>query len=107
MKQTFDLETDDIQGIVASAYSHLSWAAYMLLRVTDPFKVKCWLGARIADVTTAAGKDPQDTHFNIALTWKGLSLLGLAEEKLSSFSLPFQQGMVQEHRFKNPRRLRL
>jgi Dyp-type peroxidase family len=91
------LERKDIQGLIVSSYKHLPCAAFLLLRVKDAAKAKAWLSSHIADITTAEVKH---AHFstNLAITYTGLQKLGLSQNALATFLLPFQEGMATEHR---------
>ena len=102
-RQVFEVELQDIQDLVASAYGHLPCAAYVLLQVVDRAKVKSWLASRLPLVTFVKAKSelsPLETpKVNFAFTHSGLRAMGLSEGELNLFSLPFRQGMVdQAHR---------
>lgn len=94
-----DLEHSDIQGIVLSAYSSLTCASYVLLRVDDPAKAKTWLSAIANEVTNAVkpAVTPR-TNLNIAITYSGLQKLGVAGDVLITFSFPFIDGMHSDRR---------
>ena len=93
-RQVFEIEKEDIQGLVASAYGRLPCAAYVLLQVgKDTAKAKQWLAARLPDTTVATGKS-EFSRVNFAFTHSGLKQMGMSDDELKQFSLPFQQGMV-------------
>jgi Dyp-type peroxidase family len=92
-----ELEREDIQGIVVSAYKHLQCAAYVLLRVTDSPKARSWLGQRVTEVTPSENKHAS-LSINLAFTCCGLQNLGLSQDVLATFSLPFQEGMAVPYR---------
>lgn len=92
-----ELEFQDIQGLVISAYAHLHCATYVLLRVTDGAAARRWLGQLAADVTTAAGKQER-ASVNVAFTRAGLEQLGLDADAIKTFSRAFFEGMATEHR---------
>ncbi len=98
MRQAFELNKVDIQGLAASGYGHLDYAAYVLLRVEDPGRVKGWLLAHIPEITRATGLQSDSTHLNLAVTAGGLPRLGLSGEALRRFPIAFQEGMVAPHR---------
>src|ERR1035438_132502 len=98
MRQAFQLKKEDIQGLAASGYGHLDYAAYVLLSVVDPARVKGWLSARKEEITRATGLQLVSTHLNLAVTAAGLSRLGLSGEGLRQFPIAFQEGMVAPHR---------
>lgn len=87
----------DIQGLVVSGYAHLPCVSYVMLRVVDAPAARGWLSNLVSEVTTSEGK--QDiSSLNIALTYRGLSALGLEKSVLESFSRPFIEGMATPHR---------
>jgi Dyp-type peroxidase family len=94
------LEFEDIQGIVISAYSKLTCASYVPLRVDDAPKAKQWLAAMASEVTKAVkptGDGPR-TNMNLAITHGGLKKLGVPDDVLTTFSFPFIDGMASERR---------
>ena len=93
----FELERQDVQGLVVSAYSKLPCAAYLLLRVNNPAGVRKWLSQHVTEVTTSENKNAH-FHTNLAFTSTGLESLGLNQKVLSTFSRPFQEGMATDHR---------
>jgi len=88
-----ELERKDIQGIVVSSYKHLPCAAYVLLRVTDARKARSWLAERVSEVTVSENKHASFS-INLAFTCSGLKTLGLSQNAVATFSLPFQEGMA-------------
>ncbi|HEY0371348.1 MAG TPA: Dyp-type peroxidase [Thermoanaerobaculia bacterium] len=94
-----DLEHSDIQGIILSAYSKLTCASYVLLRVDDAAKAKTWLASIAGEVTTAQKpRTTPATNLNIAITYTGLQALGVSEDVLVTFSFPFIDGMHSDRR---------
>lgn len=93
----FELDRNDVQGLVVSSYKHHPCAAYLLLRVNNPAGARKWLAQHVAEVTTSENKHAP-IHTNLAFTWNGLKKLGLSEKVLNTFSRPFQEGMATEHR---------
>jgi Dyp-type peroxidase family len=93
------LERSDIQGLLASAYGHLSCAAYLLLRINDGQAVAAaaWLGDTLGLVTTAAAKQA-GWSLNVALTYHGLAALGLDADALHTFPTAFRDGMASRAR---------
>ncbi len=89
------LETSDIQGLVLSGYAHLPYAKYVLLRIDKPDEVRTWLAEQIPLVTDAR-PSPRGNHpaVNVAFTHSGMRALGLPENVLEGFPLPFQEGMA-------------
>lgn len=92
-----ELEREDIQGFLLSAYGHLPCAAYLVLRVSDAAAGRRWLARRAAEVTTAVRKQ-EGFSTNLALTATGLHKLGLDAEGLATFPRAFREGMATEKR---------
>jgi Dyp-type peroxidase family len=93
------LEHQDIQGFLLSAYGHLPCATYLLLRVTDAAAGRRWLARLAESVTTAEGRQ-EGFSLNVALSSTGLSKLGLGGAALDTFPRAFREGMATEHRAK-------
>jgi Dyp-type peroxidase family len=92
-----ELERKDIQGMVVSAYKHLSCAAYVLLRIKNAPQARAWLSQRVTEVTASENKHAS-VSINLAFTYTGLKNLGLNQDTLDAFSFPFQEGMAAESR---------
>jgi Dyp-type peroxidase family len=89
-----DLDRNDIQGMAMRPY-RFPFAHYHLLNVSDPARVRRWLGDVAGRCTTVASLDASLSQaFNIALSWQGLAAIGTPQASLSSFPLEFQQGMA-------------
>ena len=87
----------EIQGLVLGGYGDLHCASYVLLRVTEAAAARRWLGSIIDQITTS--ERPQKVSAqNVALTHRGLRILGLDEDALGTFSRPFSEGMATVHR---------
>jgi Dyp-type peroxidase family len=88
------IDRDDVQGIVASGYAHLSYASYIFLRVTDTQSAKQWLASIADSVTTARHPGEQKSHrcLNLALTYSGLTAI-VPAKNLHGFSYEFVNGM--------------
>jgi len=95
---TDELETDDMQGLVARAYGNLPFARYLLCRIGDPAAARAWLGGVADQVFTAEQPGGTEPCLNLAFTWEGLRQLGLPESDLATFPRPLQEGMVTPHR---------
>ncbi|TVR54747.1 MAG: peroxidase [Gemmatimonadales bacterium] len=99
-------ERSDIQGLVASGYGHLPWAAYLFFRVQDPELGRAWLRERRREVTTAAPwpRDPEGNRIkpqeavNLALSAPGLRALEVPASVVCTFSPEFQEGMAHPDR---------
>ena len=94
---TTQLERHDIQGFVLSSYAHLPCANYLLLQITDPELARRWIQGLEGQITTAERKQ-EGFSLNLAFTSTGLSKLGFSASELSTFSRPFAEGIVSEHR---------
>lgn len=97
-EQAAPLDTSDMQGLVARAYGHLSYARYLMLGIADPGGARRWLGRVVDGVNTAAQPRQDAACINVAFTWAGLARLGLSADALATFPRPLQEGMVTEHR---------
>ena len=89
-----DLDRNDIQGMAMRPY-RFPFAHYHVLNVSDSGKARRWFGDVAGRCTTVAGLDaPPPLALNVALSWHGLSAIGVPQASLSSFSEAFQQGMA-------------
>jgi Dyp-type peroxidase family len=86
------LEMPDIQGIVFSGYAKKPHAVYLLLRVVDGELARQWLRGLSQLITTGADRGAA-VCFNVALTARGFSALGLEDDALRTFPLEFREGM--------------
>lgn len=88
------LDLDDIQGLVLRGY-RLPVGSYTFLRVEEPALARSWLAGLLGHVTTAAEWEAKPAHtVNLAFTATGLAALGLPDESLASFPVPFREGMA-------------
>jgi Dyp-type peroxidase family len=92
-----ELERNDIQGLVVSAYKHLPCAAYLLLRIKNAPQTRAWISQRVTEVMASESKHAF-LSINLAFTYTGLKNLGLNQNVLDAFSFPFQEGMAAESR---------
>ena len=88
------LELNDIQGIILSAYSKLSSACYLCLRIDDADSTRHWLRDVADKVRLAKDAAPGVESINLAFTYPGLQKLGLPFQALKGFSAEFQEGMA-------------
>jgi Dyp-type peroxidase family len=93
-----ELETGDMQGLIARAYGHLPFARYLLCRFGEPAAARSWLGSVAKDLFTADRPSDERPCINLALSWDGLRHLGLPADSLATFPRPMQEGMVTPHR---------
>lgn len=88
----------DVQGLVISGYGDMHEARYLFLRVgDDPSAASAWLTDLAERVTGAAAPEARRC-INVAFTSPGLATLGLREEEIRTFAVPFQEGMTADHR---------
>ncbi len=92
-----ELERDDIQGFVMSGYAAMHEAAYLLLGWKDREGPRRWL-ADLAPRLTPSVKRDRTSCLHVALTAAGLRALGVTEEDVATFPVPFREGMAAEHR---------
>jgi len=95
---TEELDTTDMQGLVARAYGNLPFARYVFCHIGEPVAARAWLAEVAGQVFTADQSETDDPCLNLALTWEGLRRLGLPEDDLATFPRPLQEGMVTPHR---------
>lgn len=101
----FASQTNDIQGIILSGYSHLFHSCNLFLTIQDDQAARQWLSAIAGDITTAdrqgssagPGKKPRFA-VNLALTVSGLAALGLPAAAILTFPQEFQEGMTEPSR---------
>ena len=94
------LELDDIQSGVLRPRPTPYVAAYVLLRVDDR-KAGRDLMRRLSTVVTSAASPTSpvaDTWVSVALTYQGLTALGVPQDSLDSFGWEFRQGMAARAR---------
>jgi Dyp-type peroxidase family len=89
----------DIQGLVVHEYKIMDAACFLLLRIEDPIRARSWLRETLPDITTGADKSSEElsqwkTSVNLAVTWRGLKVLGLPDEALETFPEEFRDGMA-------------
>jgi hypothetical protein len=99
LKAPHDGET---QGLVVSGFGHLPTGRALLLEFQweGTSGGGAWLRAlrTVAPVTDAGGKDMRAAA--LAFTRQGLTLMGLSQAAIESFSAPFREGMFQEDRLR-------
>ncbi len=95
---TSKLELYDIQGIVLEGYSKLTSAAFVLLSIEDVPAARRWLSELTVRSAGVSAEQRLRPAMNVALTYHGLSKLGLSEQALRSFPSEFREGMDAEHR---------
>lgn len=90
------LALDDIQALILRSRPEPYVGLHAMLHIDDAEGGRALL-LRMADhIPSAAGwTDDRDAWMGVALSFEGLKALGVPEASLSSFPLPFQQGMAQ------------
>jgi len=91
------LESADIQGLLARGFGNLPWASYVMVHIAEPSPARS-LVREWANRVTPANASPLDTAMNVALTAQGvLALTGESAFDLG-FSEPYATDMVTEYR---------
>lgn len=94
----------DTQGLVASGFGHLEFGTALFLQLSNARGGK-WLQSLLAKypATTASevGGDARLPYaVSLSFTASGLSIIGLDETEIASFSVPFREGMMQVDRLR-------
>jgi Dyp-type peroxidase family len=89
------LELDDIQSGVLRPRPNPYAASYVLLRIADRTAGRALMGRLGAVLTPASESESRvpDTWVSMALTYRGLEVLGVPADTLASFAWEFRQGM--------------
>jgi deferrochelatase/peroxidase EfeB len=91
------IELDDIQSLLIRGFGQLPVCTYILLEIEKPALAREWLTELLPFLSPATRFEPL-TGLNIAFTHPGLAALGLAEENLRNFPIPFREGISASHR---------
>jgi Dyp-type peroxidase family len=90
------LALDDIQALVLRSRPEPYVGIHAILGIDDAAGGRDLLRRMADHIPSAAGwTDDRDAWMGIALSFQGLKALGVPETSLTSFPLPFQQGMAQ------------
>lgn len=95
-----DAALSDVQRLVVSAFAHLPWARYLLLRLdaaADVVPARAWLASLADDIPTAAVRQ-EARATAVAFTAAGFTALGTPPGVLGAFPRAFRQGMASEYR---------
>ena len=95
------IELEDVQGYIVRGYGNMEFSRFSLLKINDHKRAKTWINSICDTLTNASilNKDElPSTCLNLAFAKDGLTTLGLKPANLNSFSPPFKEGMVTEHR---------
>jgi Dyp-type peroxidase family len=95
------LELDDIQGTVLRSRPLPYYGAYLIFRIDDADCARAGLRRLIPHVTSAAdwGDPKDDSWISVVFSAEGLRRLGIGEEDLAGFPMPFRQGMAARAAF--------
>jgi len=90
------LELDDIQSGVLHPRPTPYVGRFLLVRIDSPTAGSAMVRALLPAISIGlpAGNQDQDAWLSVAFTCEGLRALGVPEESLASFPVPFQQGMA-------------
>ncbi len=92
------IEIPEVQTILFGGLKHHPFATCLLLRLPDdPAKARAWL-ANVGGRITFGDQPPRDRVNLLALSASGFARLGMPEDVLNQFSLPFRQGMDRRSR---------
>ena len=91
------IELADIQGLLIRGYGQLPVSRFLLLQIEDAEAVRKWLHSLVPQITAATQFNKKHA-LNIAFTCEGLKAIGLADENVDNFPIPFRQGMATEWR---------
>ena len=86
----------DLQGNVLCGYGRrYAHGLFLFFRIEDPRAFRQWLHDHAGSITTALpwGEQRPATTLNVALTFDGLSAVGLPEEVMDTFPTEFREGM--------------
>lgn len=94
-RERVELDLEDIQGLVLRSRPEPYVGVHAMVRVVNAAGGRQLL-ARLPDrIQSAQGwTDDLGAWMGVALSYEGLRALGLPEQSLKSFPLPFQQGMA-------------
>jgi Dyp-type peroxidase family len=88
----------DLQGNILAAYGNCyPHALYAFLRISDAQSARNWLGQLVPRVTTAVHWDKHEAPrftINVALSFSGLTALGVPKPLRDTFPEVFQKGMA-------------
>lgn len=90
----------DVQRLVVSAFAHLPWARYHLLRFDQGAEVapaRRWLASLADDLPSAEVRD-EERALAVAFTADGLVALGTLPDLMATFPRAFRQGMAHPYR---------
>ncbi|MEM7369066.1 MAG: Dyp-type peroxidase [Bacteroidota bacterium] len=92
------LDLDDIQGMLIRGYGKLMETAYFLLEVGDATKAKAWMKEILPLIDSADISNRAEKTLHLAFTYHGLKALGMDEENVETFPVPFREGISTQNR---------
>jgi len=92
------LDLDDIQGMVTRGYGKLMDTAYLMLKVDNAENAKSWIKKVLPQVDSADVSTPVSKTLHLAFTASGLLALGMEQDNVDRFPIPFREGIVTENR---------
>lgn len=92
------LELNDIQGMLTRGYARLFQTAYWHIRVNSSTDGKNWLKQILPLVDSGDHTQKRTKTLHIAFAVDGLRALGLEEENINNFPIPFREGISTNNR---------
>ncbi len=99
-----EVDLADVQGNILRSYGRdFGFVRHLVLRVADPVRARAVIGEMASgdrsgpEVTTAAQAPRQEGFgwcLNLGVTYRGLAVLGVPADSLSSFPPEFRAGMI-------------
>ena len=91
-----ELDLDDIQSGVLHPRPTPYVGRFLLVRIGSPAAGSAMVRALLPAISIGlpAGNQDKDAWVSVAFTYQGLRALGVPEDSLASFPVPFQQGMA-------------
>ncbi|MBL4703924.1 MAG: Dyp-type peroxidase [Flavobacteriales bacterium] len=98
------LDLDDIQGMIIRGYGKLMETAYFLLKVDDaaddPSKAKNWIKEILPQIDSADPSNRAEKTLHLSFTARGLAKLGMNQNNLDTFPVPFREGISTKNRMR-------
>jgi Dyp-type peroxidase family len=94
METSETLELNDIQSGALHGRPSPYAGVYILIRIDDRRAGRELLRRLLPALAGATNPSDQEAWVSVALTFQGLKALGVPQDSLDSFPLPFQQGMA-------------
>ena len=94
-RESVSLDLDDIQALILRSRPEPYVGVHAMLHFHDPEGARELLGRLASHVASAHDwTDHLQSWIGVGLSFEGLKALGLPEEQLNTFPLPFRQGMA-------------